>query len=391
MEGSLVAYKVFTNGSVLNASEVNDNLMNQSVITFATSTARSSAITSPIEGMITYLDDSNSYQTWDGSAWVGLVPQSPNAIINGAFDIWQRGTSISNATGSTTYTADRWRNYRDGSGATVTISQQTFTPGAAPLTGLEAQYFLRYNQSVAGTSTTFSVLEQPIEDVRTFAGQTVTLSFYAKAAVSQNLSCNISQRFGSGGSATVSIPGQANALTTNWQRFTYTVSIPSLSGKTIGTGSVLGVNFTLPYNTVSTIDIWGVQLEAGSVATPFRRNANSLQGELAGCQRYYHRSQSAAPFLIHSTSGIAVNATTVGFVVQHPVTMRVGPTSVEFSTLTSNDGYSFGSPVTAVTLNQVGPQTALVTATTSGMTTGRFYRLESNNSTAAFIGFSAEL
>jgi hypothetical protein len=76
MEGSLVAYKVFTNGSVLNASEVNDNLMNQAVITFTNSTARASAITSPVEGMVTYLADTNTYQFWNGSAWTNLVSSS---------------------------------------------------------------------------------------------------------------------------------------------------------------------------------------------------------------------------------------------------------------------------------------------------------------------------
>ena len=68
-----MAYKVFTNGSVLNASEVNDNLMNQAVITFTNSTARASAITSPIEGMLTYLADTDTYQFWNGSAWTNLT------------------------------------------------------------------------------------------------------------------------------------------------------------------------------------------------------------------------------------------------------------------------------------------------------------------------------
>lgn len=77
MEGSLVAYKVFTNGSVLNASEINDNLMNQSVMVFSNSTARSAAITSPLEGMLTWLEDVNRYEFYNGTAWVsdntGLV------------------------------------------------------------------------------------------------------------------------------------------------------------------------------------------------------------------------------------------------------------------------------------------------------------------------------
>jgi hypothetical protein len=72
MEGSLVAYKVFTNGSVLNASEINDNLMNQSVMVFSNATARSAAITSPLEGMLTWLEDLNRYENYNGSAWVAL-------------------------------------------------------------------------------------------------------------------------------------------------------------------------------------------------------------------------------------------------------------------------------------------------------------------------------
>jgi hypothetical protein len=72
MEGSLVAYKVFTNGSVLNASEINDNLMNQSVMVFSNSTARSAALTSPVEGMVTYLEDTSSYESYNGTSWVGF-------------------------------------------------------------------------------------------------------------------------------------------------------------------------------------------------------------------------------------------------------------------------------------------------------------------------------
>jgi hypothetical protein len=72
MEGSLVAYKVFTNGSVLNASEINDNLMNQSVMVFSNSAARSAALPSPLAGMLTFLEDTGLYSSWNGSAWVAL-------------------------------------------------------------------------------------------------------------------------------------------------------------------------------------------------------------------------------------------------------------------------------------------------------------------------------
>jgi hypothetical protein len=72
MEGSLVAYKVFSNGSVLNASEINENLMNQSVMVFSNSTARSAAIPSPLEGMLTWLEDLNKYENYNGTSWVTL-------------------------------------------------------------------------------------------------------------------------------------------------------------------------------------------------------------------------------------------------------------------------------------------------------------------------------
>jgi hypothetical protein len=80
MEGSLVAYKVFTNGSVLNASEINENLMQQSVATFSNAAARTAAITSPVEGQTTYLLDVDRYESYSGSAWVQVI--TPGQWIN---------------------------------------------------------------------------------------------------------------------------------------------------------------------------------------------------------------------------------------------------------------------------------------------------------------------
>jgi hypothetical protein len=65
-----MAFKVFTNGSTLQASEVNDNLMRQAVATFSNAAARTAAITAPSEGMLTYLEDVDRYDHWNGSAWV---------------------------------------------------------------------------------------------------------------------------------------------------------------------------------------------------------------------------------------------------------------------------------------------------------------------------------
>jgi len=69
-----VAYKVFTNGSVLQASEINDNLMRQSVMVFSNAAARTAAITSPLDGMLTYLEDSKLFQSYNSiSGWITVV------------------------------------------------------------------------------------------------------------------------------------------------------------------------------------------------------------------------------------------------------------------------------------------------------------------------------
>lgn len=78
-----MAYKTFANGYTLNASELNTYLMNQSVIVFADSTARSAALTAPTEGMVTYLADTNALEYYTGSAWatVGQDTTLTNVLI----------------------------------------------------------------------------------------------------------------------------------------------------------------------------------------------------------------------------------------------------------------------------------------------------------------------
>jgi hypothetical protein len=388
-----MAYKVFSNGDALTGGELNTFLMNQSVISFATTTARDAALPSPLEGQLVWLEDSNKYVYYTGSAWTDLISpvSSGNAIINGGFDIWQRGTSVV-ASGSTTFLADRFKTYRDGTGATLTVSQQTFTPGTAPVSGYEAPFFLRLAQSVAGSGTTYSNMDYNIEDVRTFAGQTVTFSFFAKAAASTTVSNTFVQGFGSGGSGDVYTSGSSSNLTTSWARYTQTLTIPSISGKTVGSSSYLAIQFGLPKNATFTIDIWGVQLEAGSTATAFKRNGANIGEELASCQRYYFRNSGGTAYAPYSIGGNANSSTSVFFSTPYPVTLRTAPTSVEFSTLRVSDGTN-AQAVTALTLDvQSSPHYANIGATVaSGLTQFRGYTLQANNSTSAFLGFSAEL
>lgn len=78
-----MAYKVFANGFTLNASELNTYLMNQSVMVFADSAARSAALTSPTEGMVTYLESTNALEFYNGTVWgaVGADTVLTNVLI----------------------------------------------------------------------------------------------------------------------------------------------------------------------------------------------------------------------------------------------------------------------------------------------------------------------
>jgi hypothetical protein len=99
MEGSLVAYKVFTNGSTLQASELNENLMQQATAVFSNAAARTAAITSPVEGQLTYLEDTNRYAMWSGSSWIspfGLTPIISQTI----------GTGVSTVTVNNVFTTE---------------------------------------------------------------------------------------------------------------------------------------------------------------------------------------------------------------------------------------------------------------------------------------------
>jgi hypothetical protein len=237
-----------------------------------------------------------------------------NRIINGAMGIWQRGTSFSLSAGQT-YTADRWITVISGSGSTSTISQQAATP--SDFSSLEMQvpqYFTRYAVTVSG-SVTYRDFAQRIEDVRTFAGQNATISFYAKAASSMTVGVQLYQGFGSGGSPDNSTTPVNVTIGTTWQRYTVTIACPSISGKTIGAGSMVAVVLILP-NTTFTFDVTMVQAEYGSTATSF--DYRPYGTELQLCQRYYFQDSKYVAILVGGTT--AVTGT------NYPCEMRVAPT-----------------------------------------------------------------
>jgi len=321
-----------------------------------------------------------------------------NKIINGDFGVWQRGTSFSNPA-TAAFQADRWSVVYDGTGATRTVSQQTFTPGTAPVAGYEGRFFYRYAQSVAGSGGSYNLFQNRMEDVRTFAGQTITISFWGKAAATTSIvKLNLEQEFGSGGSpsggVSTDIASTNFSLTTSWQRFTVTTTVPSISGKTIGTttSGFLGLRFWIPINSTFTLDFWGVQVEASSTASDFQTATGTLQGELAACQRYYYRQGGDNLYQTLGT-GIGANSTTVNLAVVLPSQMRITPTTIDFSTIGATDVAATNFAATNAVINNQSSKTIAFIGLTfaSGITANRVYFGITNNSLSGFLGISAEL
>jgi hypothetical protein len=245
-------------------------------------------------------------------------PFTRNAVINGGMDIWQRGTSIAYGINTGVYTADRWTTLRTASPSGATVSRQT-----SSLTGI--QYCARVQRDSGNTSTAAMYFGTNLEsaDSYRFAGQTVTLSYYARKGANYSPTSSeligyiytgtgTDQSFVSGFTGGVQNAGNVT-LTTSWQRFTITATIPS-------NATQIAIYYAMtPTGTAGAADyyeITGVQFEVGNQASPFIRAADgTIQGELAACQRYFEKSYdtNVAPATASQAAGInmAISATSV--------------------------------------------------------------------------------
>lgn len=248
-----------------------------------------------------------------------------NRIINGAFDVWQRGTSFT----ASTYGADRWININNG--GTVTMSRQAFAMGDT-LGSNAPRFFLR--QTVSGQSgTNIAFTQQRMEGVETYADQTITvLGWVRRSSGAGDLRVGLTQFFGTGGSPSspVIIGQQPVTLSASFEPFAATFTLPSVSGKVKGSdgNDFLEMNFitsdggaALGIQTIG-VDLWGIHIKRGThtaAATDFYR-APELGPELARCQRYYQRYTEPALRGVASASSVVNRAG-----MQLPVVMRATP------------------------------------------------------------------
>jgi len=327
-----------------------------------------------------------------GVSWAGAKTQ--NVILNSSFDIWQRGTSIATASA---YVADRWYGYRTG--GNVTFSQQTGSN--------QFRYACRVQRTAGDTATNTMYMYQSLEiaDATPYAGQTVTLSFYARAGANYSATSN---------GLTVKLVTGTGTTETNRMLVLYTGDTTLISsGVTLTTSLVryqvtatMGASvtqFCIGFETNPTgaagaadyFDVTGVQIDLGSVALPYRRYSSTLQGELNACERYYERSTPGVAYGKYGQAYYNNSSSQVVCNVEFKTTKRVIPTSIDYANLRiQQNGIGALGTISAVSINiESTTKLADLTVTIGSGATNTLNPIElmNDNNTAGYLGFSAEL
>ena len=313
-----------------------------------------------------------------------------NFVINGGFDIWQRGTSFTSLVG---YAADRWYT---NSGNT-TVSQQT---SGVPV-GTASSLRVAYN-STGGYGNQFSALESA--NAKMLVGKTVT--------VSAKFRCNASFA-ASGASIGFAVQKNSTADTMNGGTWT-TISSSTVAGSSLPTGTTASDWYSLSFTTsipndgtaagiriliAETItgispsywEVAAVQLEIAPQATPFSRAGGSIGGELALCQRYYYQNGPGVAYQFFGT-GTTFSSTAAYALSIFPVTMRTPP-SVTYSATSTyylQGQMGLASP-TGISTDRVSVQNVSIGLAYTGMTPGYCVSFLSTSAATGAIYCNAEL
>jgi hypothetical protein len=362
--------------------------------------------------------------TSTGLRYQGNFAAGKNKIYNASMLIAQRGTSFTGISGTTpVYTVDRWSVQPQNLG-TVTATQDTTVP-----TGAGVAQSLKLACTTADATPSANTRLRIIHrlegfdvqdlDYGTASAKPLTLSFWVQSSKTGTYILEFWTRQPSPEKTIsttytittantwqqvkITIPGDTatNIANDNGSRFDVYFWLAAGSDYTSGTlntswnesvtanRAVGQVNWA--DSATATFYLTAVQLEIGSVATAFQTMTGTVQGELAACQRYYWRNTADTIYGVFGT-GTAETTTAAVISVPIPVTMRALPTSVD----TANITLVYGPTVVAIsslTLNsgESGRNFPTVTANATGLTVNGFYRIIADNSTAGYIGFSAEL
>jgi hypothetical protein len=366
--------------------------------------------------------DANNNATFSGNVAPSVNPTMRNRIINGAMVIDQRnaGASVSTSTtGSQTYSLDRW-GYVVSQASKFTIQQNAGS--VTPPIGFTNYLGCTSTAATSVGSSDYFNINQVVEGFNvadlgwgTANAKTVTISFWVYSSLTgtfggslRNSAFNRSYPYtytissaNTWEQKTVTIAGDTTGtwLTNNGHgiQIIFSLGMGSTYSGTAGVwasanyASATGATSVVGTNG-ATFYITGVQLEAGSVATPFEQRLYGT--ELALCQRYYYKNKGDGagngPYgMGHCRSNYLRG------LIHLPVIMRTTPTMTNTGTdadyIVTSGTSDFTSFVTRPSLDNGGNQIlAFRVQVSTGMTNG-YAALLSLNSSSSYLDFSAEL
>jgi len=305
-----------------------------------------------------------------------------NLIINGAMQVAQRGTSWSNTT-SSTYYLDRWSHQNRQSSVTDIdlVTNQDIGDGIMNV--------YKITVDTAPADTNFLINQYIENGAYTVLGKDITISWYARQSTGSGVTTNVAVEVDSG--STYNGTGSANSLTSSWQRFTQTFT---MSGYTAAGVTSPTLRFQLFFKSLASTDVvelTGVQLEVGSVATPFEHR--SYGEELALCQRYFYKI-AASGSSAYLCDAFSTSTTQAVALVNFPVTMRSAPTVSRANIATNTQlRHTAGTNNLDTDTGIAGVPTiqgASVFITTSGIQVGSGF-LRAAGSTEISFSFDSEL
>lgn len=285
------------------------------------------------------------------------------------------------ALNSTIYVNDGWQETCGGAPLVQGATEAASDSDRAAIGDEEVTNFLQnaINNAVTA-STDFGYTQQRIEGVQRLSNKTVVVSFWARAVSgTPTIALELTQSFGSGGSpsaAVSSIGVQSFTLSTTWtQYFSNPITLPSSAGKTFGTTAnsdftqlifwaTSGSNFNSRNNTIGsqtfTWQLWGVQLEINSTATPLEKRTKSQELDL--CRRYYQVVTSGTFFAAVTASQSCI------LYAQIPFPVRTQPTITLVTSITATNFPASGSYLAVGNANGYSlTDTRVAVATTGGI------------------------
>jgi hypothetical protein len=340
-----------------------------------------------------------------------------NRILNGDCRIDQRNAGASVTPTATTYTLDRWQ-FLINQSSKFTTQQSSTAP-----TGFINSLLVTSSSAYSVLTGDYFTVRQAIEGLNvadlawgTASAATVTLSFWVRSSLTGTFGGSI---VNDAGNRSYPFTYTINAANT-WEQKSVTIA-GDTSGTwltTTGRGMVLVFGFGVGATFSGTAGSWasanylsatgatsvvgtngatfyitGVQLEAGTVASPFERR--DYGRELMMCQRYYYRISAANGSSTYTKYGIgfARSSTRYDMMLNTPVTMRAAPTSLDTSAANTFLVYDGGSDlsVSGLAFDQQNLNTIVLNITVSGATQYRSGNLQANNNTTSYLGLGAEL